>query len=398
MKKAVLFISITLFYLIPVYEAIAQFTIKVPKIPKIEKPNSDQPKQSEPKTTSSSSTGRAIGSDQPTIVKDTVHATAYTQGNYRGDFDVWSWTPKIEFWVNGPIASGGQLYAEFTLPTGPAIKFDCPTEETQQGYVWRTSCGGPRVPTEQSTLYTGPVSFAIRMRNELAGTDATLFTGKMKIEKAASNLVGPKAAKGFVYFVNHDWNLPIGYVFLTSDGGDWKAPVLEFAFWIRGAYQGNFEPHLFHQGKEVGKKYLDGREVGKPGCDPDVTIEPSQNVINTMPQKASWVLVRCTFFGVLGWNKSGNAPGLFGPPYQLSENPGEYEVKVLRANRLARSMKFTVGPGGKFDNGIAAANKLGRERVIVPVQILGDQDGLWDRNAWKTESFYGNPLTGFTTP
>jgi hypothetical protein len=235
------------------------------------------------------------------------------------------------------------------------------------------------------------------MRNELAGTDVTLFTGKLKIEKASSNLVGPKAAKSFVYFVNHDWSLPIGYVFLTpADVSGMKAPRLEFAFWIRGDYQGNFKPHLFYQGAEVGKVYLDGRQVSEPGCDPDVTIEPSQNVVSTTPQKASWVLVRCTFFSVLGWDKSGNAPGLFGPPFQLSENPGEYEIKVLRSNRLARSIKFTVGPDGKFDNGIAAANKLGRDRVIFPVQIIGDQDGPWDRTAWKTDAFYGNPLQGFS--
>ncbi|HKY28313.1 MAG TPA: hypothetical protein VJM12_10245 [Pyrinomonadaceae bacterium] len=37
----------------------------------------------------------------------------------------------------------------------------------------------------------------------------------------------------------------------------------------------------------------------------------------------------------------------------LVENPGEYEVKVLRANKLAKSLKFTVAPDGSFENGIA---------------------------------------------
>jgi hypothetical protein len=48
------------------------------------------------------------------------------------------------------------------------------------------------------------------MRNELQGSDTTLFTGKMKVAKAHSNEAGPKAAQKFVYFVDHDWNLPIG--------------------------------------------------------------------------------------------------------------------------------------------------------------------------------------------
>jgi hypothetical protein len=34
----------------------------------------------------------------------------------------------------------------------------------------------------------------------------------------------------------------------------------------------------------------------------------------------------------------------------------------------------------------------------VAVQVLGDADGPWDKNAWKTDAFYGNPLTGFTAP
>ena len=41
---------------------------------------------------------------------------------------------------------------------------------------------------------------------------------------------------------------------------------------------------------------------------------------------------------------------------------------------------------------------LGTGRVIVPVTLIGDQDGQWDRAAWKTEAFYGNLLTGFTAP
>jgi hypothetical protein len=30
------------------------------------------------------------------------------------------------------------------------------------------------------------------------------------------------------------------------------------------------------------------------------------------------------------------------------------------------------------------------------VKILGDEDGPWNKNAWKSEAFYGNPLSGFT--
>ena len=340
----------------------------------------------------------AASQEQPTVAKDSVQVNAFTLNAYRGNDDVWSWVPRIEFRVGGPIPSGGQLYAEFNLPgAGPWVKFDCRTEETQAGYWWKTECGARDIPEEKGSTYTGPVQFAIKMRNELMGSDVTLFTGRAKVEKALSNLSGPKAANKFVYFVNHDWNLPIGYVFLTPDEvHGWKKTTLGVAFWTRGEYHGNFEPHLFYQGKEVGKVFFEGREVSKPTCDPEVENNTTHTVTDTMPQKATWVRVRCSFYSVQGWDRTGDGPGMFGPLHQLDKNPGEYEFKVLWNNRLARSIKFTVGADGKFDNGVASANKLGSDRAVAPVQVIGEQDGAWDRAAWKTEAFYGNPLAGFT--
>lgn len=338
----------------------------------------------------------AAGQDQPTIAKDSVQVTAFTYNVYRKNYDVWSWVPRVEYRVNGPIPSGGQLYVEYSPGSGPAVKFDCATEETQQGRWWKTSCGGRDVPEDKASTYTGPVNFAIKMRNELAGTDSTLFNGKAKVEKALSNEHGPKAANHFVYFVNHDWNLPIGYVYLTPDDlKGWDRPDFRVSFWVRGEAV-RFQPHLFHQGKEVGKKFFEGQEVGKAGCESDIENNTTHYVADSVPQKAKWARVVCSFPNVRGWDKTGEAPGMFGPLHLLSANPGEYELKVLWNNRLARSVKFTVAPDGKFDNGIASANKLGSDRVIVPAQIIGDQDGQWDRTAWKAEAFYGNPLTGFT--
>jgi hypothetical protein len=332
---------------------------------------------------------------QPTIAKDSIQITAFTFNVYKGNYDVWSWVPSMEYRVNGPIESGSQLYVEFALPTGPWVKFDCSTENTQPGYWWKTKCGGRDIPEDKGSLYTGPVSIAIKLRNELQGTNATLFTGKMKVAKAHSNEAGPKAVNKFVYFVDHDWNLPLGYVFLTADElKGWDFPNFNVAFWVRGEGV-RMEPHLFYQGKEVGKKFYEGMEVGKASCDSEVDNNTTLSVEDALPQKAKWARVRCSFPNVKGRDKTGDEHSLWGPPHLLADNPGEYEFKLLWNNRLARSIKFTVAPGGKFDNGIATANKLGSERIIFPVQIIGDQDGQWDRNAWKTDAFYGNPLTGF---
>ena len=76
----------------------------------------------------------AATQEQPTIAKDSLQITAFTFNVYKKNYDVWSWLPQIKYRVNGPIPSGGQLYVEFNLPTGPWVKFDCRTEATQPDY------------------------------------------------------------------------------------------------------------------------------------------------------------------------------------------------------------------------------------------------------------------------
>ena len=85
--------------------------------------------------------------------------------------------------------------------------------------------------------------------------------------------------------------------------------------------------------------------------------------------------------------------------FPMWKNPGEYEIKVLRNGKLARSAKFSFGSDYKIvDTGIGTQNSLGTLRIVVPAAILGDTDGTWDKNAWKEDAFYGNPLSGFVAP
>ncbi len=342
----------------------------------------------------------AAGQDQPTIAKDSVQVTAFTLSSYKGDFKIFSWVPKLKLRVNGPIASGSQIYAEFTVPGGTAWKFDCKTQETDKGHWWQPDeCGGrDALGEDKGITYTGPISFTIKMRNELMGGDVTLFTGKFKVAKIHSNETGPNYVNHFVYYVDQDWNLPIGYVFYERDDvRGWNYPSFSFAFWARTEYNAPYEPHLFHGGKEVGKLMYEGEEVGKAGCGM-AEVEDNPTHITEPHGQFIWTRWRCNFPNVHAWNKTGEKiESMFGPLYLMSENAGDYEIKILYKGHLVRSIKFAVGADGKIvDNGIAASNKLGSDRVIVPVQVLGDADGQWDKNAWRTDAFYGNPLSGFT--
>src|SRR5437868_3482727 len=81
----------------------------------------------------------ARAQDEPTVNKPSVQVTAWTIDSYHKSFDVWSWVPSMKFTVNGPIASGDQLYVEFFQAgsSKPWVSFDCPTQEIPSGNWWR---------------------------------------------------------------------------------------------------------------------------------------------------------------------------------------------------------------------------------------------------------------------
>lgn len=357
--------------------------IKIPK-PKpqptstqTEQPSGDtQPRQPEPEANESvkpavDAKNSSVQEGQPTIAKDSVQViTANISGSQDAPKDKQlQWKPGISFRVNGPIASGSQLWVEFSYAGRKNwAKYDCNTHETPAGESFEVSeC---LASDKMTTPYVGPVDFSIHLRNELQGTTLTLFAGKAKVGK----FVGPAGPQYPEFYVDEDWRIPIGYVFYEPDSGH-RATFLNVGFWYRGNPP-TVECHLFYKGKDIAKSETAGNE----GSD-------------WKPTSYQWGLAKCEFVGVYR-----DDPGEEGydPRFAVVKNPGEYEVKVLIGHHLARSIKFTVDGSGSFDNGIANANKLGRDRVIVPVQVIGE--GSWDRNAWKTDAFYGNPLTGFTAP
>jgi hypothetical protein len=81
------------------------------------------------------------------------------------------------------------------------------------------------------------------------------------------------------------------------------------------------------------------------------------------------------------------------------QEPWRVRNQSAANGKLARTAKFTFGSDYKIaENGIVKQNNVGTLRILVPAQIIGEQDGQWDRNAYKTDAFFGNPLSGFTWP
>lgn len=327
----------------------------------------------------------ARAQDGPTIPMDSVRVRVLNVEKDNRDYRnaVPGWVPTVQFRVNGPFAEGSQLWVEYKLPGNRKwLEYDCPNIQialaNHQGW-WDTYCGEDDyvIPANKLVTIVGTIEFAIHLRNELAGTNATLFTGKAKIWKLAKD---KKSTLDDQYDVNEDWRIPIGYVFLDSS--------LYSTMWFVGGRDGMgaLEAYLFYQGKNVAKaeggccgpSELPSEASGRPGK------EPRWKVFGK-----AWQF-RTVFQSKTGRYQQGTS-------YLLNENPGEYEIRVLAGGRLVRSLMFTVAEDGTIvDNGIATALKLGSNRIIVPVKVIGDQDGEWERLEWKTGAFYGHPLTGFT--
>ena len=346
------------------------------------------------------SRGVSAANDNSVVFKTSIQvSTAQVRSIRHADGmwydDYWHWAPRIKFNVQGPLPGGSQLATEFFLPGEKSwVKYECRTPDLGPGQIGKIECGFGLSERELKGIKdTGDFAFKIEMKNELAGTNATLFSGHFNVKKFNAEPDLPVNKNHWLYYVDHDWELPLGMVwyprpYRSADGVEYYndyAPV-NSAFWFKSgeANQSNLAGYLFYQGKEIGNTKSSGHvvsEIGNAAGGPDCPY--------------NYARVMFEFTAVFAFAADHRSH----PGFYLNENPGEYEVKVLRNGKLTRALKFTVGADGKMvDNGIVAANNILGFRIVVPAQVLGDTDGQWDRNAWKTAMLYGNPMSGFNAP
>jgi hypothetical protein len=303
----------------------------------------------------------------------------------------WSWMPEVSFVVVGPVNTGSAFVIDFTNELGaPWYSVDCDTNTIATG-AWQ-KIGTPAITTHidnRTTLSTGTFGFTIRLKNELSGTNEKVFSGKFKVAKfhVGNNL--PAFKNQFEYVVDQDWNLPIGYLYFNT-ASDQNMPPVNISMWFRGELDDTkLAAYLFYNGKQIGSTK---EQAGGAAYDSAIFANSHEGNTRWERWKFSWGQVR-------GWNVDTSSANNTSSIFFLNQNPGEYEVKVLREGDLARVTKFTVGTDGKLvDNGISQKNNLGGYSMILPVKVIGTGDGQWDPNAWKTDAFYGNPLSGCVAP
>ena len=294
----------------------------------------------------------------------------------------WTWTPTIRFRLYGPVTSSDSVWVEYTLPNGkPLLKVQCENVSAiEDGENQVINDCGYRQEDDVATNATGPVGFQIKIVNGLSGTTVKLFSGKFTVGKQLYNPEKlPDRTKQFYYYVDHDWRLPMAYV--STFYGDLSNDLL-CEVWLKTPIKDNskVKAFLMFNGKQVAEAW---------GSFPMRAAAPE-----TPSQE--YHLLQFHFDAMVEPPPSDSLEG----HYKLYQNPGEYEIKVLRDGVLSRSLKFSIGKDGKpvDAGGIIQQNKIAKEGSLVPVQVLGNSDGVWNKTAWKTDAFWGNPATGFNVP
>ena len=396
----------------------AQFPIKVPKLPKVEKPKESPttaPTDPESKQTSSAgterpSTGNRSGGgkvvypafhpdDTVKIDKDSIYVQAKTEKEYwkaKGQRDYHSWAPMIRFNVFCKPDRDINFNAEYYNQDG-SLWF---TEQLEWGikaadrtFAAKSDISNTsQIIETKGSIATGAFGFKIKDR----ATGELYYEGKFKVAKQQT----PYYSKNqWDFYVDHDWEMPIGTVSFhfsdfngVEDNGGFQ-PIV--SMWFKGN-MGNsdhgLEARLFYKGQQIATTAGNSANIGKDsnGGGERATEQCvlNANLCHWQRFTFQWPNVRVDNGGTFNRDYYPNAT-------YIDKNPGEYVVKVFKNGGQVREATFTVSADGRVaDGGYHRPGHLLYYKVLIPVKVIGTSE-KYNPLAWKTDAFYGNPMSGF---
>ena len=382
----------------------AQFNIKIPKIgkPKTDQSKTDQPKTEQPTANddanqnSSKKSGGDVGymakprpTSVPVLLRDTIEVKPYRGTTYwktPNERDHSSWMPLIRFGLFYDQSETIRYNVEWLNPDG-SLWFSQPLEDNQ------TRFSGEIFDTK-STDAAGTYGF--RLVNPK--TKEVVYQGKFSVKKMPLFPGDPKQKNNATFYTDNDWVLPYGYVGF-EDSASWeKDPEPTVYLWFKGDLKReDLEARLFHNNSQIAS------------TDDGGAIEDGSNFYQQFNQNNCFENTEiCGYrqwmfrwkMSVESFDQSATNANYVRYPNILytKDKPGEYTVKVFHKGVQVRETKFSVQPNGWLEtNKFAAQMPMRNYRALIPVKVIGTLD-KWNPAAWKTESFYGNPLTGFVAP
>ena len=385
----------------------AQFNIKIPKIGK---PKTEQPKTNDDNSSSGQDTSAnrnsglksksAVGfmpkpqpTNVPVLLKDSINITTNVQNKYwktPNEQNHSSWIPLIQFGLFYDESETIHYKVEWLNPDG-SLWFSDAVDDRRTTY-------SSEVFDTKATDAAGTYGF--RLVN--AKTKEVVFQGKFKVGKTFLNPKEPRYKNQAMFYVDNDWSLPVGYVgFDWNDSWDYD-PHPTVYLWFKGDLQASdLEARLFQNNQQItstddgGTITDDSTFAGKRN--PDSCFQNPENCRYTL-WTFNWKNFRVESLDPVEHRLNSGYSRQEPNAVYTKDKPGEYTVKIFYKGQQVRETKFTVQPNGWLEpNAFASQIPLDRLKAVVPVKIMGTLD-KYNAAAWKTDAFYGNPLTGFVTP
>jgi len=379
----------------------AQFNIKIPKIvkPKVEQPKPEQSTTGQPnadgganKNPAGNKQSEVVYMEKPrptgvaVLLKDSLEIKVHTRNTYwkMPDEQYYSsWIPLISFNIFHDKSETVRYTAEWLNPDG-SVWFSEDLDGTQNR-------AESAILDTKATASVG--AFGLRLLN--TKTREVVFKGKFNVKKILLDPASPRYKNQAMFYVDNDWSLPIGYVGF-NDSSTWDFdPKPVVYIWLKGDLKSeDFEARLFHNNRQIAST-ADGGSVYE-GDDQrnDTNCFQQTEVCRYRLWQFSWNLKVESFNQDATNAKHSRDPKAI----YTKDKPGEYIVKVFHKGVQVRETRFTVQPNGWLaPNAFASQIPMKNYRAVIPVKVLGTLD-KWSPVTWKTEAFYGNPLSEFVAP
>ncbi len=406
-KISLLTIALLIGMVFSLQTASAQFPVKI-KIPKPSQPKpqatstdttqpapdtSAQPAQPRPdnrstaKPAGGAATGkypkRTLPTDSPLFLAETLDISCETQDYYWKAPKVsnyTSWIPSLRFNVIYEGSSRLRYKAEYFMPDGSPWY----SESLDQRGVLIVSEDVSDKHNGKAQATAG--TFGVKITN--LRDSGVVFQGKFKVVKYKPT--GNEGDKYFFdFYVDQDWNLPVGYAALDWSEQEVARPYVRM--WFKGRLKPeDLEARLYYNGQQIATTddggsvaHLESRYPKRVGNDASL----------------QWDLYETNWSKKLLFITDEHARQIteYNDTRWINSSPGDYTVKVFYKGEQVRETKFTVADGDLLDNGIAKQNHISTDKEVIPVKVMGNVE-KWNALAWKTDAFYGNPLTGFEVP
>ena len=390
-RNSIVVLVLSIVIVVGFQTASAQFPIKIPKMPKVEKPNAEQPKTGGDSSTLQTQPTKQSGggfefmmrpepTSEPVFLKDTVEIKVKSQNRYwkvpNQDYYT-SWLPQVSFDLFFDNSTKMRYVAEWLNPDG-SVWFSEPLNFGTASYSTVGVSSSYSVDNFNTKASVATGTYGVRLLN--SKSNEVIFQGKFKVEKSALSPGDARRKNEMMFYVDNDWSLPVGFVGFNYTGNtSWDYDPKPIVFmWFKGNLDGKlFEARLFHNNQEVATTD-DGGFVNFQRSRGEDCFQS--------PEICRYHLWEFNWDRFIVENEKSVREGRPNATF-TRDKPGEYTVKIFYSGTQVREAKFTIDNKGWIArNDFSKQIYLSDLKIVVPVKVMGNID-KWNRSRVENRCF-----------